>query len=69
MREKTSGEEGRVGEESYKSTGTNSFSTAVSCFHLTFPAVSALIGCEGRCVCQRCGGVLDIIPLVLNQVN
>lgn len=35
-------------------TGTWRSSTAVSCFPLTFPAVSALLGCEGRRV--GCGG-------------
>lgn len=28
--------------------GMRGFSTAVSCFHLTFPAVSALVGYKGR---------------------
>lgn len=55
-------------KESWKSMGTNSFSTAVSCFHLPFPVVSVLVGCEGRSVCKRCGGVLDVIPLVSNRV-
>lgn len=49
-------------------TGTWRSSTAVSCFPLTFPAVSALLGCEGRRV--GCGGgvFLDVGGLVSDQV-
>lgn len=37
-------------------------------FPLTFPAVSVLVGCKGRCVCMGCVGVLDSTPLVSSQV-
>lgn len=49
--------------------GTSGFSTAVSCFHLIFPAVSVLVGCKGRCFCVwGAGGVWDMSHLVSGQV-